>query len=76
MNELKIGVDDRAAFEEKLRAAGGVMGEPYWVGNWYLESNHQRVLKVMKVRGVYRLLELEKLDAGFAFVSYTNRHKS
>ena len=40
MNELKIAVDEREAFEEKLRPAGGVMSEPYWVGNWYLESNH------------------------------------
>ena len=27
MNELKIGVDDREAFEGKLRAAGGLMGD-------------------------------------------------
>ena len=50
MNELKIVVNDRESFEEKLRAAGGLPGEPYWVGNWYLESNHQRVLKIMQVR--------------------------
>ena len=68
MNELKIGVDDRDVFEENLRKAGGVMEEPYWVGNWYLKSNHQRVLKVMQVHGAYRLLELKRLDAGFAFV--------
>ena len=68
MNELKIGVDDREAFEQKLRAAGGTMEEPYWVGNWYLETNPQRVLKVVRARGVYRLLELKKLNAGFAFV--------
>ncbi len=71
MNELKIGVDDRDMFEGKLCKAGGVMAEPYWVGNWYLESNHQRVLKVMQVHGAYRLLELKKLDAGFAFVGDT-----
>ena len=68
MNELKIGVDDREVFEEKLRAAGGLMGDPYWVGNWYLECDPLRVLKVMRVHGAYRLLELKKLDAGFAFV--------
>ena len=44
------------------------MDEPYWVGNWYLESNHHRVLKVVQARGVYRLLEIKKLNAGFAFV--------
>ena len=68
MNELKIGVDDREGFEEKLRAAGGSMSEPYWVGNWYLKTDHQRVLKVVQAHGAYRLLELKKLDAGFAFV--------
>lgn len=50
-------------------AAGGVMSEPYWVGNWYLESNPERVLKVVQANGIYRLLELRKLSAGFAFVS-------
>ena len=68
MNELKIDVDDREAFEGKLRAAGGLMGEPHWVGNWYLESNQQRVVKVVQVHGTYHLLELKKLDAGFAFL--------
>ena len=71
MNKLKIGVEDREAFEEKLRAAGGIMSEPYWVGNWYLKTDHQRVLKVVQAHGAYRLLELKKLDAGFAFVSDT-----
>ncbi len=69
MNELKIAVDEREAFEEKLRAAGGVMSEPYWVGNWYLENNPERVLKVAQANGIYRILELRKLSAGFAFVS-------
>ena len=69
MNELKIAVDEREAFEERLLCAGGVMGEPHWVGNWYLESNQQRVLKVVQANGIYRLLELRKLNAGFAFVS-------
>ena len=71
MNELKIGVDDRDVFEEKLRAAGGIMGEPYWVGNWYLKTDHQGVLKVAQTHGAYRLLELKKLEAGFAFVRDT-----
>ena len=71
MNELKIGVDDREAFEEKLREAGGVISEPYWVGNWYLKTDHQRVLKVVQAHGAYRLVELKKLDAGFAFVRDT-----
>ena len=69
MNELKIAVDEREAFEERLLRAGGVMGEPHWVGNWYLESNQKRVLKVVQANGIYCLLELRKLDAGFAFVS-------
>ena len=68
MNELKLAFDDREGFEENLRKAGGVMAEPYWVGNWYLKSDHQRVLKVVRTHGAYRLLELKKLDAGFAFV--------
>ncbi len=38
MNELKILVGDQEVFEEKLCAAGGVMGERYWVGNWYLRK--------------------------------------
>ena len=71
MNELKLAVDDREAFEEKLRKAGGVMSEPYWVGNWYLKTDHQRVLKVVQAHGAYRLLELKKLEAGFAFVRDT-----
>ena len=71
MNELKIAVDDREGFEEKLRKAGGVMSEPCWVGNWYLKSDHQRVLKVVQTQRAYRLLELKKLDAGFAFVRDT-----
>ena len=69
MNELKIAVDDRDAFEERLRRLGGIMEEPHWIGNWYLESRPKRVLKVVQANGVYRLLELRKLDAGFAFVS-------
>jgi hypothetical protein len=69
MNELKIAVDEREAFEERLLRAGGVMGELHWVGNWYLESSHRRVLKVVQANGIYRLLELRKLEAGFAFVS-------
>jgi hypothetical protein len=71
MNELKIAVDDREAFEEKLQATGGVMSECYWVGNWYLKTDPQRVLKVVQAHGVYRHLELKKLDAGFAFISDT-----
>ena len=55
-------------FEEKRRKAGGVMGASYWVGDRYLKSNHQRILKVMQVHGAFRLLEPKKLDAGFAFV--------
>jgi hypothetical protein len=69
MNELKIAVDDREAFEKRLLRAGGVMGEPHWVGNWYLESNQKRVLKIVQANGIYRLLELRKLEAGFAFVT-------
>lgn len=68
MNELKIALDDRDAFEERLHAAGGVMGEPHWVGNWYLETSSERVLKVMQAHGAYRLLELKKLVSGYAFV--------
>jgi hypothetical protein len=71
MNELKLVVDDRDAFEEKLRRAGGVMGEPHWTGNWYLESSPSHVLKIMQAHGVYSLLTLKKLDAGYAFAGET-----
>jgi hypothetical protein len=69
MNELNLAVDDRDAFEEKLRQAGGVMGEPHWIGNWYLKSTPGHVVKIMQTHGVFSLLELRKLDAGYAFVS-------
>jgi hypothetical protein len=71
MNELKIAVDDREAFEEKLRKAGGVMSEPYWIGNWYLKTDPQHVLKVVQAHGAYRLLELKKIEVGFAFIRDT-----
>jgi hypothetical protein len=68
LNEMKLAVDDRDAFEERLRGAGGVMGEPHWVGNWYLETSSERVLKVRQAHGAYSLLELKKLVSGYAFV--------
>lgn len=46
------------------------MSEPYWVGNWYLKTDHQRVLKVVQAHGAYRLLELKKLDAGLDIAPY------
>ena len=71
MNELKLYIDDRQAFEDRLRALGGAMGEPRWVGNWYLETGPERVLKVVLSGGAYSLLQLAKLDAGYAFVRET-----
>ena len=68
MNELKLYVDCRETLEEKLRSLGGVMGEPSWFGNWYLETSALRVLKVMLSGGIYSLLELRKLNKGFALV--------
>ncbi len=66
MNELKLEVADLRAFETRLLQLGR---EPCWYGNWYLETTASRVIKIMKVHGSYRLLELRKLDKGFAFVS-------
>src|SRR5579859_4693873 len=71
MNELKLDVNDPSAFEAKLRDLGGQMEVPCWIGNWYLETAPDRVLKIVQARGQYRLQELQKLDAGFAFVGET-----
>jgi len=69
MNELKLEIADPRIFETRLQQLGGKMGEPCWYGNWYLEATASRVLKIMQIRDSYRLLELQKLDKGFAFVS-------
>ena len=47
MNELKLCIEALSAFEAKLRALGGSMKEPVWIGNWYLETTEKTVLKVM-----------------------------
>jgi len=60
---LKIGVDDREAFEPKLRAAGGTMDEPYWVGKGgprtdalsrYQNSQIEKKLKVALSEAINR----------------------
>ncbi|MGO9543340.1 MAG: hypothetical protein ACLPPF_00880 [Rhodomicrobium sp.] len=71
MNELKLFAGDLDAFEARLRSLGGAMGEPGRVGNWYLETSPCRVLKAVQAGGKYTLLELRKLDAGYAFVQET-----
>jgi hypothetical protein len=71
MNELKLYVDDGKTFEERLQSLGGVMDEPQWFGNWYLETSSERVLKVVLSGGMYSLLELRKLNTGYAFVGDT-----
>ena len=71
MNELKLYIDSREIFEDTLRSLGGVMGEPCWFGNWYLETGPVRVRKVVLSGGMYRLLELRKLDRGYALAGET-----
>ena len=71
MNELKLYIDSREKFEDRLLSLGGVMGEPRWFGNWYLETSSKRVLKVVLGGGMYSLLELRKLDKGYALAKET-----
>jgi hypothetical protein len=71
MNELKLYVDGWETLEERLRSLGGVMGEPRWIGNWYLEASPERVLKIVLSGGMYSRLELRKLPAGYALIAET-----